>query len=110
MLRQSDAKVFQKYSQMKLKMKRGPLGKTERKANEPEGAVQEPYPEFFLLTYLVLESDRSLLAEEEHLLSACANYFGHGSPNRAQAIKDKVAEHIKDQEIAERVGEEIARR
>ena len=34
LLRQSDAKVFKKYSQMKLQMKREALGKINRKANE----------------------------------------------------------------------------
>jgi hypothetical protein len=38
-LRQSDAQVFKKYSQMKLKMKREALEKLNRRANEmlPEG-------------------------------------------------------------------------
>jgi hypothetical protein len=35
MLRQTDAKVFKKYSQMKLLMKREALAKLNRKANEP---------------------------------------------------------------------------
>ena len=34
MLRQGDAKVFKKYSQMKLQMKREALQKIKRKANE----------------------------------------------------------------------------
>ena len=34
MLRQSDAQVFKKYSQMKLQMKREALGKLNRRANE----------------------------------------------------------------------------
>lgn len=34
MLRQTDAKVFKKYSQMKLQMKREVLAKLERRANE----------------------------------------------------------------------------
>jgi hypothetical protein len=34
LLRQSDAKVFKKYSQMKLQMKREALKKLNRKANE----------------------------------------------------------------------------
>ena len=34
MLRQGDAKVFKKYSQMKLQMKREALGKLNRNANE----------------------------------------------------------------------------
>lgn len=36
MLRQTDAKVFKKYSQMKLQMKREALAKLNRKANEAE--------------------------------------------------------------------------
>ena len=36
MLRQTDAKVFKKYSQMKLQMKREALTKMNRKANEIE--------------------------------------------------------------------------
>ncbi|HWE50841.1 MAG TPA: tyrosine-type recombinase/integrase [Bryobacteraceae bacterium] len=36
MLRQTDAKVFKKYSQMKLQMKREALGKLERRPNEKE--------------------------------------------------------------------------
>ena len=34
LLRQGDAKVFKKYSQMKLQMKREALGKLNRTANE----------------------------------------------------------------------------
>ena len=34
MLRQGDAKVFKKYSQMKLQMKREALAKLNRRANE----------------------------------------------------------------------------
>jgi uncharacterized protein YbjQ (UPF0145 family) len=34
MLRQTDAQVFKKYSQMKLRMKREALTKLKRKANE----------------------------------------------------------------------------
>ena len=34
LLRQGDAKVFKKYSQMKLQMKREALAKLNRKANE----------------------------------------------------------------------------
>ena len=37
MLRQGDAKVFKKYSQMKLQMKREALQKINRQANESEG-------------------------------------------------------------------------
>jgi len=37
MLRQSDAKVFKKYSQMKLQMKREALEKINRQANEGKG-------------------------------------------------------------------------
>ena len=41
-LRQGDAKVFKKYSQMKLQMKREALQKLNRKANEgPSGFVTE---------------------------------------------------------------------
>jgi hypothetical protein len=45
MLRQADAKVFKKYSQMKLQMKREALARLNRKANEPQpdpGSVTEP--------------------------------------------------------------------
>jgi hypothetical protein len=41
LLRQTDAKVFKKYSQMKLQMKRDALARLNRKANEPE-----PQPSF----------------------------------------------------------------
>jgi hypothetical protein len=47
MLRQTDAKVFKKYSQMKLQMKREALAKLNRKANEPKSAPDsdtEPKP------------------------------------------------------------------
>jgi integrase len=47
MLRQTDAKVFKKYSQMKLQMKREALAKLNRKANEPDpgpGSDTEPKP------------------------------------------------------------------
>jgi integrase len=37
MLRQGDAKVFKKYSQMKLQMKREALAKLNRRANESAG-------------------------------------------------------------------------
>ena len=37
-LRQGDAKVFKKYSQMKLQMKREALAKLNRKANEKTGS------------------------------------------------------------------------
>ena len=37
LLRQGDAKVFKKYSQMKLQMKREALQKLNRKANETGG-------------------------------------------------------------------------
>jgi hypothetical protein len=39
-LRQTDAKVFKKYSQMKLQMKREALTKLNRKANEPEARAR----------------------------------------------------------------------
>ena len=39
LLRQGDAKVFKKYSQMKLHMKREALQKLNRAANEVEGGV-----------------------------------------------------------------------
>jgi len=47
MLRQTDAKVFKKYSQMKLQMKREALARLNRKANEMEsspGSDTEPKP------------------------------------------------------------------
>lgn len=37
MLRQGDGKVFKKYSQMKLQMKREALEKINRQANEVKG-------------------------------------------------------------------------
>ena len=37
MLRQGDAKVFKKYSQIKLQMKREALEKINRQANEAKG-------------------------------------------------------------------------
>ena len=39
LLRQTDAKVFKKYSQMKLQMKRDALTKLNRRANETAAAV-----------------------------------------------------------------------
>ena len=39
LLRQTDAKVFKKYSQMKLQMKREALAKINRKASESNGVV-----------------------------------------------------------------------
>jgi uncharacterized protein YbjQ (UPF0145 family) len=45
MLRQTDAKVFKKYSQMKLQMRREALAKLNRKANELE-ADPDPGPGF----------------------------------------------------------------
>lgn len=47
MLRQTDAKVFKKYSQMKLQMKREALARLNRDANETEpdsGSDTEPKP------------------------------------------------------------------
>jgi integrase len=41
LLRQGDAKVFKKYSQMKLQMKREALQKLNRKANESAGVLGE---------------------------------------------------------------------
>jgi hypothetical protein len=41
MLRQSDAQVFKKYSQMKLQMKREALEKLNRRANEVASAVAD---------------------------------------------------------------------
>jgi len=38
LLRQGDAKVFKKYSQMKLQMKREALQKLNRKANEGQSS------------------------------------------------------------------------
>jgi len=38
LLRQGDAKVFKKYSQMKLQMKREALAKLNRKANDKKGS------------------------------------------------------------------------
>jgi len=42
MLRQSDAQVFKKYSQMKLQMKREALEKLNRRANEMEAVAANP--------------------------------------------------------------------
>ena len=39
MLRQGDAKVFKKYSQMKLQMKREALLKINRQANEQQKSI-----------------------------------------------------------------------
>jgi len=39
MLRQTDAKVFKKYSQMKLQMKREALAKLNRKANQADSGL-----------------------------------------------------------------------
>jgi integrase len=44
MLRQSDAQVFKKYSQMKLQMKREALEKINRQANEMTGALRQNPP------------------------------------------------------------------
>jgi len=44
MLRPGDAKVFKKYSQMKLQMKREALAKTNRQANEGGTSVNGPRP------------------------------------------------------------------
>jgi integrase len=44
MLRQGDAKVFKKYSQMKLQMKREALAKLNRKANEMTDALCQNVP------------------------------------------------------------------
>ena len=41
MLRQGDAQVFKKYSQMKLQMKREALDKINRRANEVSSAATE---------------------------------------------------------------------
>jgi hypothetical protein len=39
LLRQGDAQVFKKYSQMKLQMKREALGHLNREANEMQGSI-----------------------------------------------------------------------
>ncbi|MGD0667038.1 MAG: tyrosine-type recombinase/integrase [Bryobacteraceae bacterium] len=44
MLRQTDAKVFKKYSQMKLQMKREALAKLNRRASEPSAAGSDTEP------------------------------------------------------------------
>jgi integrase len=44
MLRQGDAKVFKKYSQMKLQMKREALAKMDRRANEGNVGPATPKP------------------------------------------------------------------
>ena len=41
LLRQGDAKVFKRYSQMKLQMKREALEKLNRTANEPGEVVEQ---------------------------------------------------------------------
>jgi hypothetical protein len=41
LLRQGDAKVFKKYSQMKLQMKREALKKMNRKANDGQAGLTE---------------------------------------------------------------------
>ena len=43
MLRQGDAKVFKKYSQMKLQMKREALVKLNRMANEQNAVETQSY-------------------------------------------------------------------
>ena len=54
LLRQSDAQVFKKYSQMKLRMKREALEKLNRRANEmaPVGEV-DPFSTAPLCTEVV---------------------------------------------------------
>jgi hypothetical protein len=44
MLRQTDAKVFKKYSQMKLQMMREALAKLNRRASEPSAAGSDTEP------------------------------------------------------------------
>jgi hypothetical protein len=44
LLRQGDAKVFKKYSQMKLQMKREALKKLNRKANEGDPGFDTTRP------------------------------------------------------------------
>ena len=44
LLRQGDAKVFKKYSQMKLQMKREALKKLNRKANEGQAGFDTERP------------------------------------------------------------------
>jgi len=44
LLRQGDAKVFKKYSQMKLQMKREALKKLNRKANEAQAGFDTERP------------------------------------------------------------------
>jgi len=41
MLRQGDSKMFKKYSQMKLQMKREALAKINRRANEMAGILAQ---------------------------------------------------------------------
>ena len=50
MLRQGDAKVFKKYSQMKLQMKREALEKLNRNANEVSGATRRDRAGDLLIT------------------------------------------------------------
>jgi hypothetical protein len=44
MLRQGDAKVFKKYSQMQLQMRREALAKLNRRANEGGKSFDTPEP------------------------------------------------------------------
>jgi hypothetical protein len=50
LLRQGDAKVFKKYSQMKLQMKREALEKLNRNANEVSGATRRDRAGDLLIT------------------------------------------------------------
>lgn len=52
LLRQGDAKVFQKYSQMKLTMKREALEKLNRLGNEMSVGGAQPVPETGVLEQL----------------------------------------------------------
>ncbi|MFB3918394.1 MAG: ATP-binding protein [Terriglobales bacterium] len=70
--------------------------------------VQEPYKEFFLLVYLVLESGRSPLAEERRLLRVCAQSLAGESQDAMRTITDAVEEHIKNPVLSNKIGEWIA--
>ena len=78
MLRQTDAQVFKKYSQMKLQMKREALAKLNRKASESDSSsdTEELACRGFdtvLIRFRVLGQDKRLVLEAKMLIQKIEN-------------------------------------
>jgi hypothetical protein len=85
MLRQSDAQVFEKYSQMKLQMKREALNKINRQANEaaPMDAIDP-----LAIPLCTVAVNNTIRAQSEPRLRS----WSKDGPAKSLAIGEKVGE------------------